>query len=49
VSESDTDGERSQVLTRLLDEIERSEEEHKEAARRPALRTNPLPRPFAHD
>jgi hypothetical protein len=46
----DTDGERSTVLIRLLEELDRAEEKSPgETIRAPARQSNPTPRPFAHD
>jgi hypothetical protein len=48
-AEPDTGGERSEVLVRLLEEVERRDDEDRQAvARRPAPSSTP-PRPFAYD
>jgi hypothetical protein len=49
-SQPDRDSERSTVLIRLLDELDRDEEKSPgEITRVPARQSHPTPRPFAHD
>ena len=46
----DTDGERSTVLIRLFEELDRDEEKSPgEITRVPMRQNHPTPRPFAHD
>jgi hypothetical protein len=49
-SQPDRDGERSTVLIRLLEELDREEEKSPdENTHAPARQSHPTPRPFAHD